>query len=489
MRWDRHSIWSVLRASGATSGSTALSILFHFVGIMLIARLVEKEVFGAYILILAVVQGVKVFAGFGLDLTLTHHLAGEWQPSRAALFMRVLWLRLLGLMLVSVSLLAVAEWLSLLDVRLRDHLGYLLAIAFVGSGRELLLAALQGMLEFRHYAYSMVLPAALRLICVTLLFAVGLGDLVALLRVELAVLVASLIFMLCMPPIRQMLDHSRTNRDLTLRLLYFSGPLYLNSIIYFLGNRLNAFLLAGMSNSVQLANYGAAWQIPDGCSRVYNAFMAAYFPFASRTFTSDDPQDVTRLAEVTLATTALANMLLFLFASFFGAEILIILFGAQYASASLTFALLIAVYGLQSLVSVMGFTLVAAGHPGVTARINIAGTILLLAGGLSAIPKFGAAGAALALVISTIFVLMLNWRALRARNLDVASSTFLIPLALAVVAVILGRGLLTDSTMLQALVLLVYVVSCGVAVPELRASGRFLLREARVLFSLPRRGS
>lgn len=437
--------------------------------------------FATYLLVLAAAQGAKVLGGLGLEATLTRHLAGADTGARPALLGHVALLRALGLLAACLLLVAAGARLAWLDPSLPAHLGYILAIAAVASGRELLLAALQGMFEFGRYAYGTVLPAALRLGGIGILYATGRYDLVDFLRLEVAVLMLSLLVILGLSPIRRLIRGGILNCGLMRRLFGFSAPLYANSILYFLSARLNLFLLAGLTNPVHVANYGAAWQVPDGCVRISYALLSAYFPFAAKLSGDADQREATRLTEFAIALAAFGNMLSVVLAALFGAELLTALFGEKYRPAAVVFSLLMASYSVQSLVSVMGYSLVAAGHPGVTTKINCVGTLVLLAGSLAAIPVLGAVGAAGALVAANGLVLALNWGALRRRGLRVGGATFLTPMALGLLAVGLGHALTGESIVGRLAVIGVYVLICGSMVKELRASIRFLAAEGRLL--------
>lgn len=479
--WDRSAVWRILCGSGAASGATAIALLCHFASVTLIARLVEKDVFGTYILVLAAAQGTKVLGGLGLDATLARRLAREDTPARAASFAHVSMLRVLGISAACVLLIVTGDRLDWLGVGLLGHVGYVVAIAAAGSGQELLLAALQGMFEFGRYTFGVVLPAALRLGGIAVLYAAGRGELVDLLRLEIALLALSLVLVLGLSSIRRLIRGWNLQLGLVRELLSFSAPLYANSITYFLSVRLNLFFLAGLTNPAHVAHYGAAGQVPDGCARLFHALVVAYFPFAAKLFGDADRQGATRLTEFALALAAFGNMLLVVVAALFGPGLLVALFGERYRPAAAIFALLMAGYWVQSLISVMGYSLVAAGHPGVTTKINCVGALLLLAGGLAAIPAFGAVGAAGALVAASAVVLALNWRAILRRGLHVGGATFLTPLALGLLAISLSDVLAVDSIIGRLAVIGLYVLICGTLVGELRASIRFLVREGRLL--------
>jgi O-antigen/teichoic acid export membrane protein len=165
----------------------------------------------------------------------------------------------------------------------------------------------------------------------------------------------------------------------------------------------------------------------------------------------------------------------------FGPEILSTLFGAHYRPAATVFALLMASFCLQSMINIMGYALVAGGHPGVTIRINVLGVLLLLAVGLAAIPAFGAAGAAWALVGANSAVLALNWRALSRRGPRIDAMSFLTPLALGGFAVVLGQAVAAESISGRLAIGVLYLLMGGILSKELRASVRFLAREGALL--------
>jgi O-antigen/teichoic acid export membrane protein len=127
----------------------------------------------------------------------------------------------------------------------------------------------------------------------------------------------------------------------------------------------------------------------------------------------------------------------------------------------------------------MGYSLVAAGHPGVTTTINTFGMLVLLAGGLAAIPAAGAAGAACALVGANAVVLALSWRALSRRGSGIDGMSFLMPLALGGLCVGLGQS--AESIAGRLAIGGLYLLICGILSKELRVSIRFLVTEGVLL--------
>ena len=68
---DKGFISNLLKGLVSTSFGSMVTIVFHFVSIMLMTRYVPKEVVGMYFLALAVVQVLKIIGRLGLDLTLS----------------------------------------------------------------------------------------------------------------------------------------------------------------------------------------------------------------------------------------------------------------------------------------------------------------------------------------------------------------------------------------------------------------------------------
>lgn len=68
----------------SSSTGTAATVLIHFFSIVFIVKQAPVEDFGLYMLLLALVHGLRILAGLGLDLTLVKFISSEKSENNRA---------------------------------------------------------------------------------------------------------------------------------------------------------------------------------------------------------------------------------------------------------------------------------------------------------------------------------------------------------------------------------------------------------------------
>jgi len=156
-----------LRKSAATFIGQAASMAFHFVSIMILTRVISKEDFGIYALILVINNLFLILSSMGLDVTLVKFISSDSDGKKKSVFTRIVSLKILSLLFFVVLFLFAGElFLPYIDKKILDFLYYIPIIFFLGSFRDLFFRVLQGLNFFKRYAITQVVSASSRLLLI-----------------------------------------------------------------------------------------------------------------------------------------------------------------------------------------------------------------------------------------------------------------------------------------------------------------------------------
>lgn len=469
---DRGFVSNLLKGVVSTSFGSVVTIAFHFASVMLLTRFVEKDILGLYFLAMALVQVLKVVSGLGLDLTLTRLAAASDRDTTRNALASTIAIRVAALIVVSLIFFAAARLvLHLFDDRLDDFVVAIVVLFAFTSFEELFLNLMQGVRQFKGYAFVQVFSAASRVLLLVI-FRNQLG-LQMLLYIEIvSVLTAFLAQLFMTRGLLKGLGRQNVTGQEVRGLTKFSAPLYSNNILTLIYDRASEFLIGSMLGPASVAAYEVAFKIPDGFMRLFNSFVVVYFPSLSNLFGRGKKDDARRMINVSLVLLSVGILFLVLVAFLFANEIVVTLFSAQYADAAPAFAFLMLTFFLRATANIMGYSLVAAGHASAPVKANIVGVIVNIASSVVLIRIFGYIGAVYSLVLmnatsQVIYTVLLN-RAGLPVNLHEYLKPVLLLGGLLGVHAILG----TNSIALRLALIALYLVGCWFLVGEVRATTR-----------------
>jgi PST family polysaccharide transporter len=416
-----------------------LHLLLNVVSTLAVIRYLAPADFGSYVLVLTTTLLVGLFADFGLaklavreiarDSSDEHEILGTVIAARLALAIVAALLTQLVLVALragsSVHLAAaVASLLYFGDavlavvvvfhVRVRQHYEALLRVSM-----ELFETLLLLVLISRH--------AALPLLFVPPVLATALGA-------AAAVFVARRSFGTRFRFDRRRLGH-------LLREALPVGPALLIGVIYL---KLDGLLLAVLRPTREVGLYGSAYQPIEYLFLGSAVVVNVVFPLLAKAHGDGDGARFATLyrrgTEALVAGTLVVPMT-FLFVA---TPLLTLLYGDDYADASVPLRLLAVALVLMTVNGWQSFVLLAGGHQRVTLRYNLAALVLAVVLCFVLIPTMGMTGAALATIGTAIFVLVWSTRAvadLLGATLDVARLARILAAGAATVAVVAGLQL------------------------------------------------
>lgn len=458
-----------LKGSLFTAAGALSSAVFHIIAIMIIARNIPREDFGAYALILAIAALLNIFGSMGLDLTLTKYASEGKASAVSSILVPILILRVIGLTVVcALAYLSINMISTLFKMQMKEYLPYLMLICVGGSFRELLVHLLQGLRMFKEYAALNIFSAMLKCALVALFVAKGGATLALLVRIEVLTAFMTIALAAGMVSSAGVTFQFVFSRSAAAKLIRFAFPLYLNNILTMLHGRMGIFMLGAMSTPIGVALFEVAGKVPEGCTKLFRAFITVYFPNQSMLFSSGRKRDALKIMNRSIGIISAAILTFVLFSFLFQNEIVHFVFSEKYSQAALAFALLMLNFHLRAVVNVMGYSLVSAGFSATPMKVNSVACLVNIVGNLIMIPVFGFMGAVYALLLqNTVSQLMFGYYLAKA-GLVLDRKNLLVPPALLLVIGALCLPCQTDSLLVRAVPVIVYFALTCCLMDDLR---------------------
>jgi len=401
-----------LKDSMATSIGQIATIGIQFLSFMIIARISSKEVFGLYSLSMAICLLFRIIGGLGIDVTLTKEISTK--NSGKHVYFNAFLIRNFFLLFIGVFYLIFASSiLPLLDKDLLDVKYLILIISILWGNRELSLRNLQAYKAFRALAFLQIITALLKLGLYLILFLFfNIFDLQKLLIIEVIYLLIAILSQYFVS--RKVSDQTAKLEFIILfRLLKFSLYLYLSDILSIINTRANAFLIASSLGPISIAYYEIANKIPEAFSRLFVSFLNVFFPHITELFSEKKLNDAQDFIEKSLLFFSITISFFATSIMIFQYEITELFFSAKYIEAAIALSLMVLSFLLQGLGTILGYSLVADGHPKSTLLIDLPGMLLNIILGLFFIPTFGFMGAVYSLICGRFLRLLVSIYSIR----------------------------------------------------------------------------
>ncbi len=451
------------RAVTLTGFGSVATVGALFIETMIAVRFLNPEEFGGFAILVAVVNLCVAFADFGLKTSVIRFLAAGEDLDRPSTIHTVL--RLKSLLVLSAG--AIVYFLSFLLREIHwaapmvQFAHYVVPMIFLAGLDESLLAVLQGLQNYRAMISSQILKSLLRLaITFTCLAVVGTG-VVGLIVSWIFSLAGSLSYqLLALPRLGRWDWKTRKAKDL----LAFGWPLYCNSCLVFLVQRLDVLLLGGFGGPAAVAAYDVATKIPTACQRLAESYTAVFYPTVSSAFGGAKQTDrAEAVLGWSLPIVSLASGAVALVAVLFGRDIVTAVFSSQYEGSHLAFSVLMIAFHVSVTLNLMGYTLVAAGHATKSLVEVTIRSVLNIGLNLFLIPILGSLGCAIARLIPTFVGNPVSFYLLRKTGLNVRTGFWMRQGALFGVALTIssamqplgpfGRGCVVAAFLLLSMVI------------------------------------
>jgi O-antigen/teichoic acid export membrane protein len=421
---------NILKGSAATSIGTISGMIFQFLTIMILTRVVSKDELGIYLLVMVIVNMFNLLGGLGVRITMVKFIASDNIEERQDVLLPVLLLRAFGSIMFSIIFIITARYiLHYFDDRIYQYTLYLLAIFILASFRDLFYSLMQGLYQFKQYSIVNVTSSIFRVVLVLIFMSLTKLDIKILLIIEVLATLQPLLHQVFVIPFGKYIKVKPTLNTFK-RIIKFSIPLYLNNLLVFLNGQAHVFIIGLYLNPASIANFSVASKVPVALIKIFRSFIVVYFPNLAKLFSAGDKKTAINLIEKSLGVFSILTTLMVLFAFFFRSELTVLIFSSKYEEISLAFALLILRFFMRGISALIGYPFIPAGYPSVPTKINSVASLISIGLSFLMVPVYGYMGAVYALLILNIISSALYILASRRYEINPKVKCFLKPTVL-----------------------------------------------------------
>jgi O-antigen/teichoic acid export membrane protein len=385
----------------AYSGSGALiQIMLGFLGLIIAIRLVPEEQFGWFVILQVVISFLMMFSSFFVqNNAVTRMIASADDRKKAEIAGTTITAYLLVCLVLGLFFLTIRP-LALIVFR-SDKLELLLIHApllFILNGLyELLLSVFQGFHRYRAMAAAQILNGIVRFVLIVFfMYTLRLGIVGMIYAYYLSFAGAILYQYLALPcRLRFFL-----NRGILRETFLFGFPLGLNSVLTFLFTRTDRFIIGALRNPVEVAYYEIASRVPDNGYRLFQSFLAVFFPKMSELVSRNRASEVESILNHSLRLITFISLFGVLLVFLYGEELVRLMFSETYMKSVTAFTVLMLSASLGLVESLLGTSLVALGYSDKPVKINSINAAVNIAGNLALISIMGFIGAAYASLLA-----------------------------------------------------------------------------------------
>ena len=456
----------------------AWSAILLFVTIPIVVRGLGTQAYGVFTLT-TVILGYVAFLDFGLTASVVrsvsrHRSLGDQRSLENAVgtaFSLLIGLGVVGAAAIVLVSPVVADSVLHLPSTLRPDAIFAFQVAGLGFGVNMVLVVfagvVQGMQRLDIFAIRSIVLSTLNSAAQIAAVLLG-GGLRGVVLVTIAVSVVG--FLIFLAASRRLLPdvslRPRLNRAAVRELAGFGLFRFINQASGQVTTQFDPIVIGIFQPIAAVGYYSVPLALTQKFHVVQDSVATAYFPAAVELRSREDHEREKLLYLAALKVVLVAMVFLVVISVGYSGPIMTVWVGRSIASqAAAIFAVLAVGYGLSALIGVPAQASDATGHQRWTAAFAVASAILQLALAVVLVPRYGAIGAAIAVVINTvtqgtIFVLLVQYRFLKIGLLRTFLAALLRPLAAgAALAVVV---LLTREHAQSTLTLVACVVGSGI---------------------------
>ncbi|WP_457750838.1 flippase [Thermococcus sp.] len=398
----------VARGTGIVFFGSIIGTLLAFISRTLIARHFERAQYGTFNLALTLLNIGLIIALMGFPSGLSREISRYRRESPG----KINFLVSSALMVsVSASLLLVlvyfvfAPWFSavLNDPNLTYALRYVsLALPFSVVSR-ILIALSRGFDRVReNFYYQKILSPLLYMLVVLVVVLGGFSFRILFIGYVLVQAIIALLILFELKRIGLFEFIPRVDRNLTLKLVFFSIPLMLAGILGYIMNWTDTLMLGYYLTPDVVGLYNSAAPL----SRFIPIFLSSagflFMPIATGFYAKGKLRELKHVYTVITRWVFLPTFPLFLLLAVFPEQTITFLFGPKYSGAAPALQILALGFMFHTLLGLNGMSLVAIGEP----KMNLFSTLFAVLANVPLnillIPLYGIEGAALATVVAYV---------------------------------------------------------------------------------------
>jgi len=455
-----------IKGSAAASMGTIVAMVFQFLSIVIITRHIAKEEFGIYVLIIVISTFLDTVSGLALEQSLVKFISSADDLERKSTFIPILVIR--TILIVTAVILVVLfgnSLMPLFNFTAIEFLYVIIILFVLSSFRGLFYNLLQGMNLFKKYASVQTITSIVRV--ALLLIIVSFHDLTleSVLLVEIVAVTFTVLLQMALIPYKEVY-HWNVNLKNIKKILNFSIPLYFSGISYFIQTQVNVFIISAYLNPVSIANYDVAGKIPQASAKGFQSFIIVFFPNLSRLLSLGERDSALILINKSLITLSIVINLLLLVSFLFNNEIILLLFSDKYLDSSLAFSFMMVAFYLTAMSNIMGYSLVSAGLPSITLKVNIAAGAINLFGAFLMVPLWGFMGAVYSILLTGLSSLLFHYLYLTKYDMKIELISFIKPTLITITALLIYYPIIPDNLIFKIILLIIYFIAIYFVLPE-----------------------
>lgn len=461
-----------IKGSAATTIGTVIAMVFQFLSIVIITRYIAKEEFGIYVLIIVISTFLDTVSGLALEQSLVKFISSNYDQERKSTFIPILVIRMI---LLSIAVILVILFhvplMTLFDFNAAGFLHVIIILFILSSLRGLFFNLLQGLNLFKKYVSVQIITSLIRIALLLLIVLINEFTLKNVLLTEIVAVTFTVLLQVVLIPHKEVF-HWNMNRKNIERIVKFSVPLYLSGITYFIQTQMNIFIIGAYLNPVSIANYDVAGKIPQASAKGFQSFIIVFYPNLSRLLSKGERDSALNLISKSLFTFSIAINSLLLVSFLFNKEIIQLLFSTKYLDASFAFSFLMVAFYLSSMSHIMGYSLVSAGLPATTLKVNITAAVINLVGAFLMVPVWGFMGAVYSVLLTGFVSLLLHYLYLIKYDMKIELFNLIKPSFVLILILLLYYLFIPNDLIFKNILLIGYLIAIY-----------FLLPSAKEIFS------
>lgn len=465
-----------IKGSAAASLGSIVAMVFQFLSIVVITRHITKEEFGIYVLIIVISTFLDTVSSLALEQSLVKFISSADDLERRSTFVPILIIRII-LIITSVILVILFgnSLMPLFNFSAKEFLYVIIILFILSSFRGLFYNLLQGMNLFKKYASVQTITSVVRVALLLIIVYFHYLTLENVLLVEIIAVTFTVLLQMVLIPYKEVFHWDLSFKNIK-KIINFSIPLYFSGISYFVQTQLNIFIISAYLNPVNIANYDVAGKIPQASAKGFQSFIIVFFPNLSRLLSLGERDSALILINKSLLTFSIIINLLLLVSFLFNKEIILLLFSDKYLDSSLAFSFMMVAFYLTSMSNIMGYSLVSAGLPSITLKVNIVAGVINLIGAFLMVPLWGFIGAVYSIVLTGLSSLLFHYLYLTKYDMQIDLISFTKPTLITITALLLYYPFIPENLIFKIILLIVYFIAIYYVLPEAKEIFKLIAR-------------
>lgn len=420
-----------------TSFGSMSNIVVLFAETVVAVRILSPEIYGVYVLLVAVANFLVMGIDFGCKIAVTQQIASAESNEQSTIVNSVILFRLVCCAMMALIIWAAQDILLWLEPagNLLLYASWIPAMFIVTSLDQLVEAMLKGFKQYKHVAIAQTLRSILRFVLTVLflsVFGMGILGVVASWITSFAL---SFAFQYYVLPIRKRLTVSL---PVLRRVLKFGAPIQATYFLWHVSGQVQVVILSSFAGTASVALFDVAAKIPTALQRFSESFISVYFPTMSSLLSSKQNEKAAWMLDQSLKLSSFLSGIGVLFAVLFSRDIMTQLFSSEYSGAALAFSIMMVAFHMMFLVNLLGYTLTSAGYPQLSLVENSVRATVSLVASIILIPWLNVNGAAASRLLSNYASNPVAIWMLRKKDIPVTMSSFGIQTAILWAGCILG---------------------------------------------------